>query len=349
MSEANLGTLHTRIDGSIGVLTLNRPKALNALDSSMVVAMKSALDEWATRDSVRAVWVEGAGDKGLCAGGDVRAARESFREGKIERAMEFFADEYALNATIGDYRLPYVVWMDGVVMGGGIGISAHGSHRLVTERSKLAMPETTIGFFPDVGALWLLARAPGELGTHLALTGSTFTGADAVAVGVADHVVRSETKDDVYAALSAAAGGATDDDVRAWAPPPDAVIPDGESGLVAAREWIDECYAGADAYTIIEKLSACAHPQAQEAADLIGQRSPHSIALTLEALRRAASMSLTEVLAQDLALARAAVAHPDFDEGVRAQLVDKDRSPSWAQRDVTQIDREEVLAAFDSA
>ncbi|MGB5953623.1 MAG: 3-hydroxyisobutyryl-CoA hydrolase, partial [Ornithinimicrobium sp.] len=192
-------TVLTGINGPIGVITLNRPKALNALDPSMISAMMTALEDWADTDDVRAVWVEGGGGKGLCAGGDVRQMRELVHSGDIEGAMSFFAHEYRLNAATRDYPKPYVAWMDGVVMGGGIGISGHASHRLVTERSKLAMPETIIGFFPDVGALWLLSRAPGELGTHLALTGSSFTGADAVAIGVADYLVRSDAKEQVYA------------------------------------------------------------------------------------------------------------------------------------------------------
>ncbi len=344
MSGADHDTVHTRIDGALGVLTVNRPQALNALDAPMISAMQEALDQWAVDQDVRAVWVEGAGDKGLCAGGDVRAVREVIGAGEIERGMEFFAHEYHLNATVAEYAKPYVAWMDGLVMGGGIGISAHASHRLVTEHSLLATPETIIGFFPDVGALWLLSRAPGEVGTHLALTGSTFSGADAVAIGLADHLVRASAKTDIFEALSTAA--TSEADLRVWAPPADTQLDDTDSHLLTQREWIDECYAGADAHTIIEKLRASQRPEAEDAAALIAGRSPHSVALTLEALRRAASLSLTEVLQQDLALARTCVSHPDFAEGVRAQLVDKDRSPSWADRDVTQIDRETLLAAF---
>lgn len=346
MSDSDVDTVLTRIDGVVGVLTLNRPQALNALNPSMISAMTAALDDWSRADAIRAVWVEGGGDKGLCAGGDVREMRRLVQGGDIEAAIEFFAHEYRLNAATREYPKPYVAWMDGVVMGGGIGISGHASHRLVTEHSLLAMPETIIGFFPDVGALWLLSRAPGELGTHLALTGSTFTGADAVAIGVADYLVRSDAKQQVYAALAATADGSTEEELQVWAPPESTRVLDFDSGLASSRSWVDDCYAGADAHTILEKLRADERPEAREAAALIEQRSPHSVALTLEALRRAASMSLAEVLEQDLVLARACVNHPDFLEGVRAQLVDKDRSPSWVDTSVTQIDREDVLVAF---
>ncbi|MGC1207017.1 MAG: enoyl-CoA hydratase/isomerase family protein [Ornithinimicrobium sp.] len=359
MSTHGVDTVATRIDGGLGVITLNRPKAINALDGDMIAAMHSALDDWADGDAVKAVWVEGAGEKGLCAGGDVRAVREVIRGGDLDRALSFFAHEYELNALIADYPMPFVAWMNGLVMGGGIGISAHGSHRLVTERTTIAMPETIIGFFPDVGALWLLARAPGELGTHLALTGVTVGGAEAVMLGLADHVVSSGTRDEVYADLSRAAAGGDPEALAAWEPPAEHLVEAatsdagvtaevGVTALERQRGWIDECYAGVEIETILERLRSCDEPAAANAVELIEQRSPHSVALTLEALRRAAHMSVAEVLAQDLRLARAVIRHPDFDEGVRAQLVDKDKSPQWADRHVSDLQHSDIMAAFDS-
>lgn len=339
--------VQARIDGAVGVLTLNRPQALNALNEEMISTMRSALQAWADDDRVKAVWVDGAGEKGLCAGGDVRAVREVVRAGDLDGALEFFAQEYALNALIADYPKPYVAWMDGLVMGGGIGISSHGSHRLATERTKIAMPETVIGFFPDVGALWLLARAPGQLGTHLALTGVTVGGADAVELGLADHVVSAEAKDKVYADLSRAVADSDPEKLSVWEPSPDHLSEATQPSLESQRDWIDDCYAGVQLETILERLRSCEDPRAANAVELIEQRSPHSVVLTLEALRRAADMSVTEVLDQDLRLARAIIAHPDFDEGVRAQLVDKDRSPRWADVHVSDIDQADVLAAFD--
>lgn len=338
----------TRIDGALGVITLNRPKALNALNAEMISIMRSALLAWTDDDRVKAVWVEGAGEKGLCAGGDVRAVREVVRTGDLDGALEFFAHEYTLNALIADYPKPYIAWMDGLVMGGGIGISSHGSHRLATERTKIAMPETIIGFFPDVGALWLLARAPGQLGAHLALTGVTVGGADAVALGLADHVVSSGVKDEAYADLSRAAVDADPEELSVWEPRKDHLNGETQPSLESQRDWIDDCYAGVELETILERLRSCEDPHAANAVELIEQRSPHSVALTLEALRRAADMSVTEVLDQDLRLARAIIAHPDFDEGVRAQLVDKDRSPRWADAHVSDIDHADVLAAFET-
>ena len=175
--------------------------------------MLAQLQDWAEDDAVTAVSIEGAGDRGLCAGGDVRAIREAVLTGTGD-PIRFWADEYALNAAIHDYPKPYVAFMDGVVMGGGVGISAYGSLRLVTERSRVAMPETAIGFFPDVGALYLLARAPGELGTHLALTGATVGGADAVALGLADALVDSADLPAIRAALADGAGAECVDALR---------------------------------------------------------------------------------------------------------------------------------------
>ncbi|HOB57822.1 MAG TPA: 3-hydroxyisobutyryl-CoA hydrolase, partial [Rhodoglobus sp.] len=180
--------------GRLGHVLLNRPQAINALTHEMVVQIAAALAAWATDDSVETVAISGAGERGLCAGGDVTAMyRSAVAEGADAgvEAAAFWADEYALNSAIAHYPKPYVALMTGVVLGGGVGVSAHGSHRVVTETTKLGMPEVTIGFVPDVGGTRLLARAPGELGTHLALTGGTMTGADAIALGFADWYVPS--------------------------------------------------------------------------------------------------------------------------------------------------------------
>jgi enoyl-CoA hydratase len=204
------------------------------------------------------------------------------------------------------------------------------------------MPETIIGFFPDVGVLGLLARAPGELGTYLALTGAPVGGADAVVLGLADVVVASSGKDAALAALRADPGRGSD----ALA---EVVGDDGGADaawLPGQREWVDECFAGDDAAVVLDRLLGHDLPEAREAGELVAARSPHSVAVTLEALRRAASMDVHEVLAQDLVLGAPFARHPDFVEGVRAQVVDKDRSPRWAAGSVREVPRAEVLAAF---
>ena len=249
----------------------------------------------------------------------------------------FWADEYALDALIHAYPKPYVAFMDGVVMGGGVGISAYGSLRLVTERSRVAMPETAIGFFPDVGALYLLARAPGELGTHLALTGATVGGADAVMLGLADALVDSADLPTIRAALAEGSGADALAGLRR----------DGEPLLVAERDWVDECYAGDDPVLVLKALQAHAAPAARAAATLLAQRSPLSVAVTLEAIRRAADMAtLEQVLEQDRVLSAALMGSPDFSEGVRAVLVDRDHQPRWTHPSLEAVSREEVDRAF---
>ena len=337
----------------IGRVRLNRPRPVNALTTQMCASMLSQLTAWAADEAVGAVFLEGAGDKGLCAGGDVRAVREMILAGDRAEALRFFDTEYALNALIADYPKPYVAWMDGIVMGGGVGISTHGSQRLVTERARVAMPETLIGFFPDVGGLYPLAHAPGELGTHVALTGLPFGAADAVLLGLADGVVAQSDKEEVLADLAAALGEEVEDadsaGTEAAEAPSDEPHVAPTSELEVQRGWIDECYAGDDAAAILARLQAHADPQAQAAGEAIAARSPHSVAITLAAIRRAASMDVHQVLAQDARLCESFVDHPDFVEGVRALLVDKDNAPVWADASLADVNAAVVAAAFGAA
>lgn len=372
--------------GRLGRIRLRRPKALNALTHSMVVSMLAQLDDWAGDDTVDAVAIDGAGDRGLCAGGDVRQLREAIVH-EVGDPESFWADEYRLNAAIAAYPKPYVAVMDGVVMGGGVGVSAFGSLRLTTPRAKIAMPETAIGFFPDVGGLYLLARAPGELGTHAALTGTPMTGADAVLCGLADTVVAPEAVEPLLAELAngaavsdlglsepargfgfredpaALANGAppTATDRGAGAPPTGAAADRGATSqplprsgtaaatapLAAERDWVDACYLGDDPGAILAALRARPEAAAREAAEVIASRSPLSVAVTLAAIRRAASMTLAEVLDQDRRLGRHFAAEPDFVEGVRAVLVDRDHKPHWRHTSLTEVTDAEVAAMFD--
>ena len=325
--------------GRLGRIRLNRPRAINALTHPMVAAMLAQLQDWAGDDAVTAVSIEGAGDRGLCAGGDVRAIREAVLT-RTGAPLAFWADEYALNAAIHHYPKPYVAFMDGVVMGGGVGISAYGSLRLVTERSRVGMPETAIGFFPDVGALHLLSRAPGELGTHLALTGTPVGGADAVVVGLADALVDSADLPAIRSALAEGAGPEVADALRR----------EGDPQLPGHRAWIDGCYAGDDPVLVLKALHAHASSAAGEAAALLAQRSPLSVAVTLEALRRAAGMTtLEQVLDQDRVLGASLMGSADFVEGVRAVLVDRDHAPRWRHASLEEVSRDEVEDAFRAA
>lgn len=336
------------VDGPLGRVRLNRPRAINALDLASVESLRTQLAAWAHDPAVQAVFLDGAGERGLCAGGDVRALRDAVQVGDHAAAEHYWAVEYDVDRQVVDFPKPYVAWMDGIVMGGGVGVSAHGSVRLVTERTRLAMPEAIIGFFPDVGGLWFLANAPGELGTHVALTGAPVGAQDAVVLGMADEVVPAPAKEAVLEGLRAdPRAGASELAERAtqgqgWDAPPSV----NGSWLEANRAWIDECYAGDDAAVILGRLLTHETREAREAGALVAARSPHSVAVTLEAIRRAATMDVHEVLEQDTLLGAAFARHPDFAEGVRAQVVDKDREPRWADGSVADVTRAQVLAAF---
>ena len=300
------------VENGVGRLRLNRPAALNALTLGMIRELSAALTQWADDSSVMSVHIEGAGPRGLCAGADVRALREAALAGSDD-AVQFLREEYLLNLLIATFPKPYRADMDGIVMGGGLGISAHGSRRYVGADTRAAMPETQIGLAPDVGMNWLLARAPGELGTHLALTGVTIGAADALAAGLADSTT---------------------------APLKPGIWP-------AHQVWIDECYRSSDPAEILGNLTEHAHPAAREAAALLATRCPLSVAAALEGLRRAAHLELKDVLDLDLRVCSRLVMMPDFAEGVRAQLVDKDRNPHWTHASLADVSRGEVEALFD--
>ncbi|WP_229070040.1 enoyl-CoA hydratase/isomerase family protein [Actinoplanes sp. DH11] len=308
------------VDGQLGHVTLNRPAAINALTPEMVAIVASALQDWRTADQIRTVLITGAGPRGLCAGGDIRAIHADAVSGGTG-SLDFWAAEYRLNATIAAYPKPIVAWMDGLVMGGGIGISAHASVRVVTERSRLAMPEVGIGFHPDVGGSWLLSHAPGQLGTHLALTGTPIGAADGIAAGLADHFVPAGRLPDLIEALTRT--GAVDA-VRSLAgePPP--------GDLAAAREWIDSCYAAPTVGEIVSRLAAHPSPAAQAAAKEIATKSPTSLVATLRSIRVAAGLpDLAAALEREYRLSAAMLRLPDLAEGIRAQIIDKDRRPRW--------------------
>lgn len=323
--------------GALGRLTLNRPRAINALNHAMVRILAAALDGWRDDDSVRTVLLTGAGDRGLCAGGDIVAIYRSVLDGRDD-AVRFWADEYRLDAAIARYPKPYVALMDGLVLGGGIGLSAHGGIRVVTERTRVGMPEVSIGFFPDVGGTYLLARAPGQLGTHLGLTGGTASGADAIALGLADHFVPSDRLAELAAALETRHAAEAIAELEI-APP--------ASDLMAQRTWIDELYAGDDAEAIVERLAASPEPAAREAAATIRSKSPTSVALTLAALRRAATLpSLEAALDQDFRVATRISRGAEVIEGIRAQVIDKDRAPRWTPATLAQVAADAVEQYF---
>ena len=317
-----------RVDGRLGHLTLNRPRRINALGLDMIELVQRALDDWADSADVDLVLIDGAGERGLCAGADIRTLWEGVGAGS-GHPVAFLATEYRMNKTIAHYPKPVVAFMDGITFGGGVGISAHASVRVVTERSQVAMPETLIGLCPDVGSLFLLARSPGELGTHAALTGDRLDGALAVHAGLADHLV------------PAAELPALRHRLRSGSMPE---LPTSQPFSHAA--WIDRCYSAERVEEIVARLRADADPDAWAAADTLARMSPTSLKVSLAAIRRAGDLTLDEVLEQDLRVCGHFLGHPDLVEGIRAQIIDKDRQPHWQPADLAGVTADQVASFF---
>jgi enoyl-CoA hydratase len=331
-----------RVEGRAGRITLNRPRALNALTLGMVRDIWAALLVWRDDPAVDLVILDGAGDRGLCAGGDVRSLYDARTEGS-ELARTFWREEYRLNALIHRYPKPYVAFMDGIVMGGGIGLSAHaqGGTRIVTERSRIAFPETTIGLIPDVGGTWLLSRAPAGTGAYLALLGAQMTAADAIYAGFADHFVPSTRLGDLAGALASsdALPGAVIASFAADA---------GTSELATTlRGEVSAHFRHAKVEEIGASLSAEDSDFARKALEGLASRSPLAMKATLEALDRARRLSnLEEALAMEFRLCTHLYEGGEFIEGVRALIVDKDRKPRWTPPDLGAVTPTLVEALF---
>ena len=314
-----------RIEGSLGHITLNRPDALNALTLPMIEAIDGALTAWEKADVVQTVVIDGTGAKGLCAGGDIRMIYEASLTGEFAPALSFFRAEYQLNSRLGRFGKPVVALMSGLVIGGGVGISAHTAHRVVTGTTSLAMPEVSIGFIPDVGGTYLLSRAPGELGTHLALTGARVGAADAITLGLADLYVDEGRLGELVAALRTCGSAEVGATLLAFSSePPQGVLEN-------ARSWIDAAYAAADVGEILTALTRAGDEQASRAADEIRKNSPTSLKITLRALREARRLkTLDACLEMEFRIATACLARHDMREGIRAAVIDKDRRPQWS-------------------
>ena len=307
--------------GAAGVVTLNRPKALNAVTHEMVRALRHQLDAWADDAAVTRVIVTAAGDKAFSAGGDIRALYELGRAGRQEEALTFWRDEYPLNVLIKRYPKPYIALIDGIVMGGGVGVSVHGSHRVAGDRYLFAMPEVGIGFFPDVGATWFLPRMPGELGTWCALTGDRLKTADAVATGIATHHVRTERFPDLIDALCG--NISVDATLGAFAEPA------GEGPVAARRGDIDRLFAGDTVEAILAALDNAHDEWAAKTAAATRTKSPTSLKIALAQVRRGKDWSFEDCMRAEMRIVSRIVYDQDFYEGVRAVIVDKDNAPRW--------------------
>jgi enoyl-CoA hydratase len=324
--------------GAAGVITLNRPKALNALTLGMVRAIAAALDAWERDDAVKHIVITGAGEKAFCAGGDIRLLHDLGKAGRIEECRQFWREEYVLNCRIKACPKPYIAVIDGIVMGGGVGVSLHGSHRVAGPRYLFAMPEVGIGFFPDVGATHALPRLPGAAGPWLAMTGDRIGQADAVALGLATHAIASG---DIPALLEALAAGDGPDAAlaRLKADP-------GPAPHAAHRALIDHAFGAADAETVLARLRAAApaDPFAARLAGALAGKSPTSVKLALAQMKLGANLSFTEAMRLEYRIVSRIARGEDFYEGVRAVILDKDNAPRWRPAALPEVS-EAMIAA----
>lgn len=330
--------------GAAGFVTLNRPQALNAVTHGMVHALRAQLDAWADDEAVTRVVVTGAGERAFSAGGDIRALYDLGKTGRYGEMLEFWRDEYPLNALIKSYRKPYVSLIDGIVMGGGVGVSVHGSHRIAGDRFAFAMPEVGIGFFPDVGATWFLPRMPGALGTYCALTGERFAAADGVAAGIATHRIPSAR----FPALIEGLAGTV---------PVEAVLaafsePAGEGPIAAHRASIDRLFVGDTVEAILAALDAEAvsgRPDVEWAgktAAIMRAKSPLSLKLALAQVRRGRAFDFAACMRAEFRIVSRVIHGHDFYEGVRAVIVDKDNAPRWRPASLAEVSKAEVEQYF---
>jgi enoyl-CoA hydratase len=336
--------LIVRREGSAGIIRLNRPKALNAMTLEMSLGIDAALDQFEADPAVALVLLEGAGERGLCAGGDIRGLWESSKEGG-DLGKVFWRQEYVMNARIAKFPKPYVAFMDGLVMGGGVGLSAHSSHRVVTERTKLAMPEVGLGFFPDVGGTWLLSHSPGELGTYFGLTGQTMNGPDAIHARFADAVVPSAKWPALREALTKVRAGVTSAEVKKLL---DGFATGETAGPVAAMQaTIDKWFAYDRMQDIVAALQRDGSELAQATLKTLSEKSPRGMVVTLKLLRLArTAKSLEECLVREYRAALQVFASDDFREGVRAAVIDKDRNPKWSPPRIEDVTPEMVAPYF---
>ena len=329
-------TVIARKDGRIGRILMNRPKALNALDIEMIRGIAVALEQWRDDPHVHAVVIEGAGERAFCAGGDIIAVRQASMDGRRKDVEAFFAEEYALNQMIATYPKPYVALIDGICMGGGIGVSVHGAYRVASEHAMFAMPETAIGFFPDVGASYFLPRLPGSVGMYLALTGARVLGSDSVHAGLATHFVPRAKMVGLSAAL-AKEGLAALGQFAETAP---------TGTLVAQHAAIERCFNVGSVPEVFRHLENQGGEWAEATLKTLRAMSPSALIWSMRLIREGADHTLAQCLMAELKLTRTVTAHPDFLEGVRAMVVDKDRQPKWQPARLEDVDPAEIAKLF---
>ena len=314
-------TMIARKEGRAGRLTLNRPKALNALDHEMAQTLEAALDAWRDDPEVDLILIDAEGSRAFCAGGDIAAVYHAGKAGDFAAGGAYWRDEYRMNAKIKEYPKPVIAFMQGFVMGGGVGLGGHGSHRVIGETTQVAMPETGIGLVPDVGGSLVLALSPGRIGEYLGVTGSRINAADAIYAGFADLFIPEAN----WPALKAKLVETGDPGVL-----PTGLMPPEPGRLAALRPEIDAAFSGADVCEIVERLRTMDSDFARETLDVILQKSALSEQATLRLVRMTrATPTIRDALSNEFRFTLRAAEHSDFLEGVRAQIIDKDRTPRW--------------------
>lgn len=338
------------VENGAGWIILNRPRALNALSFAMVDQIGKQLEEWKKDERVALVCLAGAGEKGLCAGGDIRTLYDHRNSNIEEVALSFFLTEYRMNIAVHQFPKPIVAYMNGIVMGGGVGISAGAKYRIVTEKTKWAMPEMNIGFFPDVGASYFMNQMPGYIGRYLALSSLTIGPADVLALGAADYYMDSRMWDDFCQAIRNRSWSMdTADKIISELLDEFAVTAIPGDSLALNREKIDRHFSLESMEEIMQSLDSAAlegDEWAAQTADLLRSKSPTSLKVTLEQMKRGSGKPLVECFEMELALSMNLVKSHDFAEGVRAVLVDKDRNPQWSPSALEQVREEDVSACF---
>ncbi len=336
--NANAGSeslLH-HVAGSVGVAVLNRPAVLNVIDMTLIKALHACLETWRADPTITAVLVRGAGERAFCAGGDVRAVYE--HRGDDAFMHEVYRVEYVLDDAIARYPKPYVALMTGIIMGGGCGISVHGSHRIVSDTTQIAMPECRIGLFPDIGASHFLARCPGKLGLYLGLTGARIGAADAIYLGLADYFIPTQRLPRIIPALKETDGARAALGALAISP--------GAAPLSNLQEPIDAVFALGSVREIISALASMPDAWARQAHCEITMACPLSLELTFRSIREARTKNLRECLVSDFRIAQRLMKRSDYFEGVRARIIDKDNHPRWTHGSVENVAAAEVEACF---
>jgi enoyl-CoA hydratase len=328
--------------GGLGQVLLNRPQALNALTLEMCHALEAQLRAWAKKDAIAAVVVRGAGERAFCAGGDIRRLSEAAQAGD-DYAFRFWHDEYRLNALISHYAKPYLALIDGIAMGGGVGLSVHGRYRVVSEHALFAMPETGIGFFPDVGGSYFLPRCPGQSGLYLGLTGHRLKAADMLYAGIATHFVPRARLPALDAALSA-----TPEEIESvlarFAEDP------GAAYLPSHQAEIDDLFGRPGLEAILAALAASETEFARHVSETLARKSPTSLALAFREIRAGAALDIGDCLRMEWRMASHAPGHlPDFHEGVRAVIIEKHNKPSWSPARLADVDPASLDAFFAPA